>query len=296
MKFLVVLLLAGIVFGTGGYFTWKLFVEPQQKLKDEKQMGPPAPPPDPTLPEFAKCVELQQSAKLVEARAAFMDFIERYPQSSKTEEAKNRVGGINSYIFLSTYSAPEKISYTVQKNDVINRVAVKMHTTPELILKANDLHGFMLRIGERLTVSPAEFSVTIDRRNHKVVLMNFGKFFKQYPIMDGAGMKGGQPATPAPGKTAAPTPRQPKIGGRVTEEIAWNKGQRVTPFDKDKGEAYAEADHWIVISPSGHSLYTDHGSDAPPATKPPGGGYGLEPEAMQELAAMLNKNTPVTIE
>ena len=33
-----------------------------------------------------------------------------------------------------------------------------------------------------------------------------------------------------------------------------------------------------------------------PPNKPPGGGYGLAPDAMQELAAMLNKNTPVTIE
>ncbi len=293
MKFLAVFFLAVIVFGTGGYFTWKLFIKPQQELKAEKLLPPPAPPPDPTLPEFARCVDLQQSAKLVEARDGFSRFLEHYPESSKAEEVRSRLGEINSYIMLSNYPAPEKTYYVVQKGEVIGRVAIKMHTTPVLIMKANDLHGTMLRLGQRLSVAPTEFSLVIDRRNRKVVLNNYGKFFKQYPFVSGAEPK---VAAGQGGKKPAVTPRPPKLTGKVTEEIAWSNGQRVTPFDKDKGEAYSDADHWIVIQPAGHSLYTDHGPDAPPPNKPPGGGYGLEPEAMQELAAMINKNTPVTIE
>ena len=54
------------------------------------------------------------------------------------------------------------------------------------------------------------------------------------------------------------------------------------------------------ISPGGHSLYTETGArpvpGAPAPQKPPGGGYGLAPDAMQELAAVLRKNDPVTID
>ncbi len=303
MKVLIAFFLAIAVFGAGGYFTYKIYIEPKEKLQHEKQLPPPPPPPDPTVPDFEKCVELQQNAKLIEARAAFTDFIERYPESTKIDDAKYRAGQINSYIFLSSYPAPEKLTYVVQKNDVITRVAAKMRTTPEMILKANDLHGIMLRIGQKLMVSPGDFSVLIDRKNQKVVLLNNGKFFKQYPFIGTSGQHAPKIGASAP-KKGAPTPRPPKLIGKVVEKIAWRSGQRVTPFDKDKGEAYADADHWIVISPGGHSLYTDHETtDAPPPktdttqpSKPPGGGYGLAPDAMQELAAMLNKNTPVTID
>ena len=241
-------------------------------------------------------MEIQQSAKLIDARAAFSDFIERYPESTKLDDAKFRLGEINSYIFLSTYPAPEKLTYTVQKNEVITKVATKMRTTPELIMRANDLRGIMLRIGQRLTVAPADFSLVIDRRAKKVVMLNNGKFFKQYPMVSWPGF---HPAhgNDAGAKKAAPTPKPPKVTGKVTERIAWSNGLRVSPFDKGKEQAYAEADHWIVISPSGHSLYTDRDpSGAQQPNKPPGGGYGLAPDAMQELAAMINKNTPVTVE
>ena len=167
MKALFALCFAIVVFGTGGYFTWKLYVKPQQELQMEKQARPPPAPPDPTIPEFEKCVELQQSAKLIEARTAFTDFVERYPESTKIDDAKHRLGEINSYIFLSTYPAPEKPTYTVQKNDVITKVAAKMRTTPEFIMRANDLHGTMLRIGQTLTVAPADFSLVIDRRTRR---------------------------------------------------------------------------------------------------------------------------------
>ncbi len=295
MKVVFVLILAIAVFGAGGYYTYKLFVKPQQELLADKALPPLPPPPDPSLPDFDRCVQLQQSADLIGARSAFADFIERNPDSTKLGDARERLGVINSYILLSNYPAPEKESYVVQKGDVISRVAVKMRSTPELILKANDLHGVMLRIGQRLTVAPADFSLVIDRKDQKVVVLDKAKFFKQYRFAIAAPEKS-HPLT-APTRKAAPAPHPPKIAARVTEVISLFNGQRVTPFDKDKGQAYAEADRWIEIAPAGHSLYTDRSSDAgKPTNKPPGGGYGLPPDAMDELAAMLHKSTTVVIE
>jgi LysM repeat protein len=290
VKALIALCLAIAVFGAGGYFTFKLYLEPQQKLQKEKQLGPPPAMADPTIAEFEKCRELQQSEKLLEARTALSDFVERYPESTKLDEAKDLLGEINMRIFLSNYPAPEKEAYVVQKGEVILKVAAKMHTTPELIMRANDLRSTMLRIGQRISVSPSDFSLLIERGRSKVVVLNNGKFFKQYTSTAAMAPLPARAAA-ASEKKGAPTPKPPKIVGKVTEKIAWRNGQRVTPFDK----AYLEADHWIVISPAGHSLYTSH-VDGQPPNKPPGGGYGLAPDAMQELAAILNKNTPVTIE
>jgi hypothetical protein len=169
------------------------------------------------------------------------------------------------------------------------RVANRHKTTPELLMRVNGLSTINLRIGQQLMIPKTDFSVTIDRRQRKVVLQDRGKFFKQYAMLP-------EPA-PKDAKKAAPTPagvRQPKLTGSVRDKISWMDGSRVTFLD----EGFQNADHWIVIQPSGNSLYTDRevGPDEEKPQKPPGGGYPMPPESMNELTTLLSKNTPVSIE
>jgi hypothetical protein len=159
-----------------------------------------------------------------------------------------------------------------------------MKTTPELIMRSNNLSDVMLRIGQKLMISPAEFSLIINKKDKKVALLNNGKFFKQYPIrsispqLTAAAKKPGVPA--------------PKLTGKITEKIAWSpEGIRVTFADKN----YASATHWLV-SVAGHTLYSLTDESSGIKTNKPPSGLGLAPEHMQELAALLSKGNPVTIE
>lgn len=282
MRALFLLLLACCIFGGAGYFTWLLFVKPEQDLRLEKTLPPPTPPPDPTVPEYNKRVALHKEGKLLEARQALKEFIERYPESTKIEEAKNRLGEINADIFLSPLPAPEKATYVVKSGDVLGRVATKLKTTPELLMKANNLKQVMLKIDQKLSYTPNNFTILIDHKAEKVVLLNDGRFFAQYQIL----------ALPEK-KKAQPAGRQPKQTGTVTDKIAWNDGSRIAYTDP----AFYSADHWIVISPSGNTLYS-YREAAPEGKKPhrPPSGIGLAPEDMQKLALMVRKNTPVIIE
>lgn len=281
MKALIIIFLIVTIFGGAAYTVYRLFVVPQQELKAEK-LAPPTPtPPDLTIPEFNKCVALRRSNKLIEARAAFTTFTEHYPDSSKIEEARNMLGDINSTIFLSAIPAPEKEVYIVQKGDVINRVAARMKTTGELIMKSNNMSGSMLRIGQRITVSPSDFSLLISHKLDKVIVLNKGKFFKQYPILSWP-----------PAHAKKPLPKGvplPKVQGKVTDKIAWAGGTRVTVFDKN----FREATFWIVTSIPNCTL---HGEAEESTHKPVGNGIRLPPEALAELGFMLTKGDPVTLE
>ncbi len=64
MKALVIILLALSVCGAAGYFTYELFIRPEQALRFEKSLPPTPAPPDSTLPEFQKCVAIRKSGKL----------------------------------------------------------------------------------------------------------------------------------------------------------------------------------------------------------------------------------------
>jgi LysM repeat protein len=284
VKALIILFLIIGIFGGAAYFGYDLFLRPQQQLAEEKLQPPPPPPPDPTLPDYEKIVALQQSGDVFAARTALLDFIEDFPHSTKADEAKARLGEINTDLFLSSKPAPEKQVYVVKSGDVLTRVAARLKTTPELIMRSNNLSGTMLQIGQKLMISPPDFSVSIQKKEKKVTLLNQNKFFKQYPIR----------SLPTPPQSAKAKPASPaKATGKITDKIAWSEaGSRVIFSDKE----YATASHWIVFSISGNTLYSqpEEGSDQK-VTKPPTG-IGMAPEHMEELAVLLSKGNPVTIE
>lgn len=281
MRALFLLLLACCVFGGAGYFTWLLFIKPEQDLKLERSLPPPTPPPDPTVPEYNKRVEIHKQGNLLEARKALQEFIDRYPESTKIEEAKNRLGEINTTIFLSPLEAPEKESYVVKSGDVLSRVATRLKTTPELLMDANDLKQIMLKIGQKISYTPHDFTILIDRKAEKVVLLNEGRFFAQFPILAMPEKKKGQNTPPQ------------KLTGTVADKVAQKDGSRVTFTDP----GYSSADHSIAMSVPGNTLYSFREAD-PDGKKPERTptGYGLAPEDMQKLAVLVRKNTPVIIE
>jgi len=288
VKALIILVLAAMIFGAGGYFTYEMFIHPKVALEREKELPPPPPPPDPSVPDFEKAAAVRQNGTLLEAREALSAFVEHNPQSSKIDDARDLLGDVNTAIFLSPIAAPEKEVYIVQKNDVIGRVALRMHTSAELLMRANNLQSSMLRIGQKLSVSPGEFSLVISRKTDKVVLLNKGRFFKQYAVRSWPPIHAKKAA--AAHKASPPLPKQM---GKVIDKLAWLNGARVLYSDK----GYINATHWIQINIPGCTLYGDPvaNADAPNA-KPPSGGIMLPPDAPAELAALLSKGAPVTLE
>ena len=149
MKWLFVLLLAVVIFGGAAFFSYDLFVKPERKIQQEKSGEIPVEPlPDVSLPEFQAAAKLRQEGKLTEARDALVLLLQKYPSGLHVEEAKDLLGEVNTDILLSDYRTPEKQEYIVKRGDVLAKIAAKMKTTPELILRTNRLTHTMLRVGD----------------------------------------------------------------------------------------------------------------------------------------------------
>ena len=214
MKWLFVLLLALVIFGGAAWFGYNTFVKEEIELKKEQRGEvPPEPVPDISLAEFQAAAQLRQEAKLAEARDALIAFIQKYPAGLHLEEAKDLLGEVNVDILLSRYPSPEKTEYVVKSGDVLAKIARKLKTTPELIMRINNMSGTMLRIGERLLISHPDFSVFIQRKAQIVVLLDHGQFFKRYHV-----------------KTVRLSTKQPpRISTRVGEILAFKNGKREPP-------------------------------------------------------------------
>jgi LysM repeat protein len=278
MKWLFVLLLALIIFGGAAWFGYNSFVKEDIAVKKE-QRGEvtPAPAPDISLPEFQVAAQLRQEGKLTEARDALIAFIQKYPSGKHLEEARDLLGEVNVDILLSRYPSPEKTEYVVKSGDVLAKISRKLKTTPELIMRMNNMSGTMLHIGERLLISHPDFAIVIQRKANLVVLLNHGAFFKQYHVRE-----------------AKLSPKQPaKITAKVAETMAWKGGKRVGLGSKE----YLGSTRWIRLAgAAGYTLYSMPDSAHPNLDQPPPPvGLGLAASDVEELSSLVNNRTPVTI-
>ncbi|MDQ6808574.1 MAG: LysM peptidoglycan-binding domain-containing protein [Verrucomicrobiota bacterium] len=273
MKWLFVLLLAVVIFGGAAFFSYDLFVKPEQAMRAEKTSEAAATPgPDVSLAEFQAAAKLRQDGKLAETRDALTLLLQKYPGGQHAEEAKDLLGEVNMQILLSDYPSPEKQEYIVKRGDVIARVARQTQTTPELIMRMNSLDSTMLRIGERLMISHPDFGLFIQRKAQTVVLLNHGQFFKRYRVL----------VVKLPGKQA------PRITTKVAEVMAWRNNKRVGLGTRE----YRESTRWVRLAAPGYTLFVE-----PPTVDvaPPPFGLGLAAMDMEELSSLVNAKTAVTI-
>ena len=278
MKWLFALLLAVIIFGSAAFFGYHIIVKPELAVRAEQRGEvPPEVRPDVSAPEFEAAAKLRQEGKLAEARQAFTEFLRKYPNSARSEQAKDLLGDTNMDILLSKYPSPEKVEYIVKSGDVLARVANRMKTTPELIIRTNNLSGTMLRIGDRLLISRPQFSLFIQRKEQTVVLLDKGAFFKRYKVKS---VKLG-------------TQKSARITTKVAEVLAWRNGKRVGFGTKE----YVGSIRWIRLAAPGYYLYAEPepGKPEPGGVPPPPTGLGMAAPDVEELSGLVNSKTPVTI-
>ena len=277
MKWLFAFLLAVIIFGGAAWFGWVLFFKQQAELQKE-QRGEviAAPTPDISLPEFQAAAKLRQEGKLPEARTALTALIEKYPNGLHLEEAKDMLGEVNVEILLSRTPSPEKTEYTVKSGDVLARIAQKVKSTPELIMRMNKLNSTMLRIGEKLWISHPEFSLVVQRKAQLVVLLDKGAFFKQYHVKE----------------VKLPPKQPPRTTTKVAEVMAWKGGKRVGFGTKE----YVGSTRWIRLGTPGYILYSMPDGTRPNVDQPaPATGLGMAASDVEELSGLVSGRTPVTI-
>jgi LysM repeat protein len=277
MKWIFAFLLAVAIFGGAALFSYKIFVRPEMIMRAEKKAGAKAlPTPDVSLPEFQAAAKLKDEGKLTEAREALTAFIQKYPSGLHVGEAQDLLGEVNINILLSDYPAPEKEQYIVRSGDVLARIANKFKTTPELIMRTNNLSSTRLRIGQKLLVSHPEFSILIQRGGKWLYLLDHEQFFKRYRLLE-----------------EKLPPRQPaKVNTRIAEIMAWKNGKRIGLGSP----AFLNSTRWIRLGVPGYVIYSEPDDaheilDVPP----PAEGIGMAASDVEELSSLVNTRTAVTI-
>ena len=277
MKWLFALLLAALIFGGATFVGYKIFVRPEIVLRAEKNAeATPRPLPDLSLPEFKAAAKLKDEGKLTEARTALTEFIQKYPSGQHVGDAQDLLGDVNTSILLSDYPSPEKEQYVVRSGDVLQRIAQKLHSTPELIMRTNNLSGTMLHIGDKLLISHPVFSILLQREKQLLYLLDHDRFFKRYHILH----------------EQLPAKQPTKITTHVAEIMAWKDGKRIGLGSRD----FLNSTRWIRFAATGYTIYSEPDESHPVLdVPPPPTGLGMSATDVEELSSLVNTKTAVTI-
>ena len=209
-----------------------------------------------------------------EARQTLVSLIQTFPDSTKIDEARLLLGEMNIQAFFSSDPDPEKTEYIVARGDSIAKIASKTKSSPELLFKANGLDSLTIHIGQKFVIPKGHFSLFVSLKHHDLTILNNGSFFRWYKPLEFR----------LPPKAAAGQ-------FKVHEKIAWAGGTRVAFGSKN----YLGSSRWIVLTQSGVTLFSETNPQKPNIQKPNSGIMLASPD-MEEIYALIAKDTPVTIQ
>lgn len=275
LRLLIILVLAGAVFGGAYFAVHELYLKPQLELKADKDQPRPAPPVDPSLPDFKQCEEIVKNATPTEGVAALERFLRMHPTSPKRDEARDRLGELNSAIFFSARPTEEN-TLVVKPGDSLGKIVSRSKMPIELIIHLNKLEKDTIHPGQRLIAFPTSFRLTLKQSQQRVIVSNGDKFFRQYPTLSWPGKK---PLVPLQKQTS-----------RITEKTALNsKGE---PPKAASAQEFFACFHSISFPIPGHAIF----SKPEDGKTTSGSGIRLSPEHMSEIAVLLPKGATVTLE
>ena len=273
VKLLVVASLAIGVFGGGGFVAYRLFFNKPDSRRGNRKEPVVTPTPDPGIAMFDQAKQQIASGDQSGAQQILLALVQSFPDSTRINDARKLLGDLNISAFFSPEPGPDKMEYVVARGDSIARIAIKTKNPAELIFKANGLDSLTIQPGKRLIIPKGQFSLVVNTKRGDVTLMNNGNFFRWYKPLE------------------LKLPAKVVLGQfKTREKIAWSDGIRVA-FGEKK---YLGSSRWIVVNGSGITLYSETNPQTPNVQKP-GTGIMLGPADMEELFALVVKDTPVIV-
>lgn len=286
----VVVLLGVAIFGGAGYFA-RIAFRPVELARFESI--PWVKYVHPNVQKLKQAQDLVHEGKLNQAQALLVKALLTAPKSPVTGDLRDLLGNVNAQIFFSKESSPRKTEYLVKQGDALSSIARKLDSSPEAIIRINNLDSTLIRPGEQLLVPRLDFSITIDLPQNRVVMEDSRGFFTQYPIVSAQ--------LPPTRKSTIQT----KVGAK-------SSGENGKPAQADHGMQKGGTPR-IDLGHPGYVLYgvgeerqasiseiaiatDDDGQTTKSlnANRPPQG-IAMMKEDIADIALLSRKGTPVTI-
>lgn len=134
----------------------------------------------------AKASEFETQGSINEARLALQELINEFPSSPEIMNWQKKVEELNIKSLFSGAPGPKSISYEIKPGDTLIKIAKNFKTTPELIMKSNNLADDKIIPGRKIKVWNAPFTILVDKSQNSLILKSEEEIIKTYIVSTGA--------------------------------------------------------------------------------------------------------------
>ena len=246
----------------------------QAKLDELIASQPSAPETADALFQLGQVQEQQQ--KLLEARAAYRQLLDKFPDSPVIAQAQARLGAVNVALFFSRQVTEADGTYDVMPGDSLGKISTSYNTTVEYLKQANALPSDMIRPNQRLKVPKGRFTIVVDKSQNQLLLTQDNQFFKIYPV--------------ATGKDNSTPVGTFRIVNKLAKPVWYAQGAVVPPESPEN----VLGSRWLGLDKPGYGI---HGSVDPSGIghQVTAGCVCMHNSDVEELFTILPVGTPVTI-
>jgi len=128
---------------------------------------------------------LEAKGNLLEAKLLYQKLVNDFPGSCDVIDWQKKAENINIKLLFSPIITPKSVSYSIKPGDTLNKIAREYKTTPELIMKSNNISGSLIIPGRKIKVWNSLFTILVDKSQNVLMLKSDEEIFKTYIVSTG---------------------------------------------------------------------------------------------------------------
>lgn len=135
---------------------------------------------------LAQAKESEAAGQLMAARGAYQELINNFPGSPEVMGWQKKTEDLSIKLLFSSEITPKSIAYEIKPGDSLAKIAKEFKTTPELIMKSNNITGDKIFPGRKIKVWNAPLNIVVDKSQNILMLKSDDEIIKSYVVSTGA--------------------------------------------------------------------------------------------------------------
>jgi len=226
-----------------------------------------------------EAAQYQARGDQLKAKDLYAQVIADHPDYDKIEDVQDRLGVLSMALITSNTPTPQTVLHEVVPGDSLGKLAKQYNTTTALIKKSNNLKSDVIRVGQKLRVWTAPFTVLVNKSQNILILKTGEDVVKVYHISTGANN-----STPI---------GHFKIAAKLVDPVWFKAGSKPIPPESPQNEL---GSRWMGFAEN--PQYGIHGTIKPNliGQQATAGCVRLVNHDVEELFDLLAPGTQVTIQ
>jgi len=129
--------------------------------------------------------QFEAKGSFFEAKLLYQKLVNDFPESPDVAYWQKKAEDINIKLLFSSVVTPKSILYKIRPGDTINKIAREHKTTPELIMKSNNINDSLIIPGRSIKIWNAPFSLLINKSQNILMLKSDEEILKTYIVSTG---------------------------------------------------------------------------------------------------------------